>query len=660
MKIVVDDLSHAVAQLATGRDGLRDLFWHLGYDPADALLPLPPTSGVAALLAVPPRRVASACDGEFTVVWLEMCGALDRAAQKRLIGCYDRLYPHALYVFSAAGRRSWHFTCPLPAGGDAGALRVELSDLSQSVLRHVAALSTGEGEHADEYSDVSRFHERCAAVCARSAAAPDPPRSEKDDTRWRDAVAWWMTQVGGRLLSADEEQRLARRIQHGDGKAKAALVENNFRLVVSIARRYQNSGLPLSDLVQEGNIGLITAAERFNPSFGYRFSTYATQWIRQHIGRAVDNHSRLIRLPSHVHESLRKVESVRHALWSEGGDEPTAEQIATRLGVEPTWVARLLGDDLQEPASLDGEVGEDGGTALGALLRNYSASDPLAVVFAADLRREADALLASLDPRAALVLRLRLGLDGEEEHTLEQVGAALNVTRERARQIQAGALNKLRTGVRERRLRDYLEAKLAPTKPDVLPAAARTIIVPKTPAPQFFQNAGTPSSPTDVLALRLSESTVSRLVAAGFNDVKDIAAASDSDLLRVPGVGAGKVKDIRKRIASLYAISQAGGGVKAARKPSFTTLCECGRRVQPEQQRVGSPYLCQHCGHNGAARVLVKRTVDDEPSPNVPEANDPAHGKKPAPGDESDAFEHQYRSRFLTVPVSCPVLTEPD
>jgi RNA polymerase primary sigma factor len=261
------------------------------------------------------------------------------------------------------------------------------------------------------------------------------------------------------LLTPDEEIRLANRIAAGGAsgtQAKARLVESNMRLVVSIAKAYRSSGIPFEDLIQEGAIGLMTAAERFDPKRGYRFSTYATQWIRQAIGRAVDNKAKSIRLPAHVSESLRKLDKARAEMRRELGEDPTLEQLAQRTGIAIRKVVSLL-NTTQEPISLDMPVGDEENTSLGSLLYDKASPDPQEELIDTEMRDEIHSILSVLDEREQHIMRKRFGFDGEETYVLQQIGEELNISRERVRQIEAQALRKLRSAARKRRLRDYLQ-----------------------------------------------------------------------------------------------------------------------------------------------------------------------------------------------------------
>jgi len=300
--------------------------------------------------------------------------------------------------------------------------------------------------------------EAWGAASSAGAASPPPPTPPAATPHVDDLQSYINRLTRCRLLTPDEEIRLAKRITAGDMQAKAKIVESNMRLVVSIAKAYRSSGIPFEDLIQEGAIGLMTAAERFDPKRGYRFSTYATQWIRQAIGRAVDNKAKSIRLPAHVSESLRKIDKVRAELRRELGEDPTPEQLAARTGLSTRKVLILLGTT-QEPISLDMPVGDEGDTSLGSLLYDKTAPDPQEELIDHEMREQIELMLALLDDRERLIMRKRFGFDGNETYVLQQIGEELNISRERVRQIEAQALRKLRNAARKRRLRDYLQGE---------------------------------------------------------------------------------------------------------------------------------------------------------------------------------------------------------
>ena len=272
-----------------------------------------------------------------------------------------------------------------------------------------------------------------------------------------DPVKVYLKEIGRvPLLSAEEEVELAIRMSEGDVAAKKRLSEANLRLVVSSANRYVGRGMQFLDLIQEGNLGLIKAVEKFDHTKGFKFSTYATWWIRQAITRAIADQARTIRIPVHMVETINKVKKVNSQLLHENGHEPTNEQIAEKLEM-PVEKVREIMRVAQEPVSLETPIGEEEDSHLGDFIPDEDAPAPSDVASHTMLKEQLAEVLSTLTPREEKVLRLRFGLEDGRSRTLEEVGKEFNVTRERIRQIEAKALRKLRHPSRSKKLKDFLE-----------------------------------------------------------------------------------------------------------------------------------------------------------------------------------------------------------
>jgi RNA polymerase primary sigma factor len=278
-----------------------------------------------------------------------------------------------------------------------------------------------------------------------------------DDISIDDPVRMYLKEIGKvPLLSADEEIELAKRMEEGDVEAKKKLAEANLRLVVSIARRYIGRGMLLLDLIQEGNLGLIKAVEKFDYSKGYKFSTYATWWIRQAITRAIADQARTIRIPVHMVETINKLMRVSRQLLQELGRDPQPEEIAKEMDMPVTKVREIMKIS-QEPVSLETPIGEEEDSHLGDFIPDEDVPVPAEAAAFTLLKEQLIEVLDTLTEREQKVLRLRFGLDDGRARTLEEVGKEFNVTRERIRQIEAKALRKLRHPSRSKKLKDYLE-----------------------------------------------------------------------------------------------------------------------------------------------------------------------------------------------------------
>lgn len=285
---------------------------------------------------------------------------------------------------------------------------------------------------------------------------PEALPEDVENAKLDDPVRMYLKEIGRiKLLTPEEEQEIAKKMAEGDEDARKRMSEANLRLVVSIAKRYVGRGMQLLDLIQEGNLGLMKAVEKFDYTKGYKFSTYATWWIRQAISRAIADHARTIRIPVHMVETINRVSRANHELLQELGHEPSPEEIAHKLHLPLEKVEEVMRIG-QEPISLETPVGEEDDSHLGDFIQDDEASQPSEEASYTLLREQLEEVLSTLTPREEQVLRMRFGLTDGKPHTLEEVGKEFDVTRERIRQIESKALRKLRHPSRSKKLRDFL------------------------------------------------------------------------------------------------------------------------------------------------------------------------------------------------------------
>jgi len=340
---------------------------------------------------------------------------------------------------------------------------LEKSDMSPDEMDDLYGRFQGFGVEIVDDTDM----EAMAAEDAESLAADDADMEQEEAVEidlsvpegvaLDDPVRMYLKEIGRvPLLTAEEEVELARRMEAGDASARHRLEEANLRLVVSIAKRYVGRGMLFLDLIQEGNLGLLKAVEKFDYSKGYKFSTYATWWIRQAITRALADQARTIRIPVHMVETINKLVRVSRSLLQELGRDATAEEIAKEMGLSVVRVREIM-KIAQEPVSLETPVGEEEDSHLGDFIEDEAALDPADAASMMLLKEQISEVLKTLAPREAEVLRLRFGLEDGRSRTLEEVGQSFGVTRERIRQIEAKALRKLRHPVRLRKLQGNFE-----------------------------------------------------------------------------------------------------------------------------------------------------------------------------------------------------------
>ena len=309
--------------------------------------------------------------------------------------------------------------------------------LDSPTLDEIDAIENGELDAAPTEEELARY-------------------DDLGEGRLDDPVRMYLKEIGKiKLLTPEEELETAKRMAEGDEEARKRMSEANLRLVVSIAKRYVGRGMQLLDLIQEGNLGLMKAVEKFDYTKGYKFSTYATWWIRQSITRAIADQARTIRIPVHMVETINRVLRTSHSMVQTLGREPTTEEVAKELHMDVPKVEEIM-KIAQEPVSLETPVGEEEDSHLGDFIQDDDASQPSEEASYTLLREQLEDVLATLTPREQQVLRMRFGLQDGKPHTLEEVGKEFDVTRERIRQIESKALRKLRHPSRSKKLKDFL------------------------------------------------------------------------------------------------------------------------------------------------------------------------------------------------------------
>lgn len=309
-------------------------------------------------------------------------------------------------------------------------------------------------ESTDEWNE---FEPGDDDLAVEEEAEADPAGVSKEDSFTEDSVRLYLREIGRvKMIKPDEEIELARRISKGDEEAKKKLIQANLRLVISIAKKYVNRGLPFQDLIQEGNLGLIRAAEKFDHTKGFKFSTYATWWIRQAISRGLADKSRTIRVPVHMVESINKMKKMSARLAQELGRKPTEAELASSMELPVSKVQEIIQAD-REPISMEMPLNRDEETYLGDLIEDNESSRPDANTEEQLMRQDLNRMLSQLTPRERDIMHLRYGLEDGRQRTLEEVGRLFNITRERVRQIEHKAFRKLRQPAWSSKLSGYLE-----------------------------------------------------------------------------------------------------------------------------------------------------------------------------------------------------------
>lgn len=310
---------------------------------------------------------------------------------------------------------------------------------------------------SDDWSEMSTFTQEEEPASADEPEEPETEGSRPGDAFTEDSVRLYLREIGRvKMVRPDEEIELARLIAKGDGDAKKRLIQANLRLVISIAKKYVNRGLPFQDLIQEGNLGLIRAAEKFDHTKGFKFSTYATWWIRQAISRGLADKSRTIRVPVHMVESINKMKKTSARLAQELGRKPSESELSEAMDLPLAKIQEIIQAD-REPISMEMPLNRDEETYLGDLIEDSESSRPDSTTVDELMRQDLNRMLSQLTPRERDIMHLRYGLEDGRQRTLEEVGRLFNITRERVRQIEHKAFRKLRQPTWSSKLAGYLE-----------------------------------------------------------------------------------------------------------------------------------------------------------------------------------------------------------
>ena len=334
---------------------------------------------------------------------------------------------------------------------------IEFADYDIDQIEKIYDQLEANGIEVISYENPAEFEEIETEVEQLESAEDMEKMLQQEGLAIDDPVRMYLKEIGKvPLLDAEKELEIAERLANGDEEAKQMLIEANLRLVVSIAKRYVGKGMFFLDLIQEGNLGLMKAVEKFDYTKGYKFSTYATWWIRQAITRAIADQARTIRIPVHMVETIHKVSRYQRQLLQELGHEATPDEVAEKIGMSPEKVREIM-KIAQDPVSLETPIGEEEDSHLGDFIPDDDSPAPQDAASYAMLREQIKEVLHTLTPREEHVLKLRYGLNDGRTHTLEEVGKEFNITRERIRQIEAKALRKLRHPSRSKRLKDFLD-----------------------------------------------------------------------------------------------------------------------------------------------------------------------------------------------------------